>query len=133
MRNIYPIFTSLSHIFYTVLLTDWLTICREKPERELNARKWIVILFGCPWFYGILFGGLGLGHIIDPSDVPMSVYCWGSIAEPGTKAFFIASIASILGLITMTILVCCSMFALIKVRVFQFEDILHVCAILGLT
>ena len=74
-----------------------------------------MILFGFPWLYGLVFGGLGIWHVIDPSEVPMSVYCWGTIAEPGTKAFVIVGVVSILGLGIMTILVCFSMVALMRV------------------
>ena len=82
-----------------------------------------MILFGFPWLYGLVFGGLGLGYVMTPSDVPMSVYCWGTIAEPGTTAFMIIGVVSTLGLSTMTILVCFSMVALMRVRLFQVEQL----------
>ena len=76
-----------------------------------------MILFGFPWLYGLVFGGTALGHVNDPSDIPMSVHCWGSITEPGTMAFFIVSVVAVMGgLILTTALVCCSMFSLIRVR-----------------
>lgn len=73
-------------------------------------------------------------NIVDPSEIPMAVYCWGSFAAPGTMGFIIAGIVATLSLCTMTILVCVSMVALVRVRVYlSLTNTVHGLFIFALT
>lgn len=97
---------------YTI---DWLTICRDKSENELRARKWKALLYGTPWLYAFAIAAAAT-YLVTPAQVPMTVYCWAAFGELGSLADTIGGIIAVVCYIIMTALVFLSMVALIRVR-----------------
>ena len=102
---------------HQTLLLDWLTVCKSKPERELQTWKWRALLFGWPWGFGVVWAAANR-TLITPYEVlnTPNWWCYNAFGEPGTIAFKVTTIAAMITLINTFLLLSACMISLIRVR-----------------
>ena len=93
-------------------LIYWLTIVKDKPERDLTSRKWKALLYGYPWLWGVGVTAASR-YSVDPNNVPIVWYCYGMFAAPGTQVATISILVIAAMFILTALLILASMSSLV--------------------
>ena len=111
---VYGVFFSSSNMTNGIMaLVYWLTVCREKPEKDFRGWKWQALMFGYPWLWGVGYSAAAR-YSVRPSEFPITWWCYGMFAKPGTTAAVISYVVVLAFFLLTCVLILLSMGALVR-------------------